>query len=97
MKTIWDEINDALVPAPGPFVYSLSTPLPPVKWDPPKFFNPSVGRRQRMYTSRAAASQYENGWLNPHEHAPDACGRPAQQGSLDRLMHERDQEREHAE
>jgi hypothetical protein len=53
----------------------------------PQFYKPSVGRTWcRVYASRDAASQYEQGWRNPEAYTPAACGTPAQQGALDRLQ-----------
>jgi len=53
----------------------------------PQMFKPSVGRSWcRVFFSPEARNQYEQGWLNPEDHKPDACGTPAQQGALDRLM-----------
>ena len=53
----------------------------------PQLFKPSVGRSWcRVFFTPEARNQYEQGWLNPEAYKPDACGTPAQQGALDRLM-----------
>lgn len=51
----------------------------------PRFFNPSIGRWQRMYTSPEAVRRYEAGYRNPAHYTPAAIGEPEQQGALDRL------------
>ena len=50
------------------------------------FFNPTIGRRCRMFTSLAQVDDYHRGWLNAFVIRHDACGSPAQQGALDRAL-----------
>ena len=53
---------------------------------PPRLHHPTAGRRCRAYPSADMAAAYARGYLNPAGITPAACGRPEQQGALDRLM-----------
>lgn len=68
-----------------PGMNTITAPRPPARL--PRLHRPTVGRSWcRAYTTSDAAHQYEQGWRNPEDHTPDACGTPAQQGALDRVQ-----------
>lgn len=51
-----------------------------------KFYNPTVGRRHRMFTSAQQVADYERGFREPEGIEPSATGRPEQLGALDHKL-----------